>query len=250
MTKALTKQDLKQPDEFITWGTRAAAYAEKHVAVVVIGALIPLVVVGAVFAMSYSREQRELEAAGKLFAGEKLLQDEGEGPMKGLRIPGMNEPKPENLQAAIAAFEQVARDYSGTKAERRAHLLAADSYYGLKKYDEAAKEYGAATGGTDMERYYALSGKAHAYEGKEAWDDAASTYRGILADSQILNRDIAALDLARVLAKSGKPDDAKAILSKFSSDYPNSALKDDASAKLTELGGTPAPAETPKPEAN
>ena len=248
----LSKHDLKQPDEFITWGTRAAAFAEKNLVVVVIGTLLPLLAVGAIFAMSYNRDQREMEAAGKLWAGEKKLQgDAQQGQFRGLKIPGMNEPKPEDLQAAIATFAQVATEYPGTKAERRAHLLAADTYYGMEKFDESAKEYDAASnGGTDMERYYALSGKAHSLEAKKTWDDAAGNYRKIVDDPAMINRDLAALDLSRVLVKAGKTDDAKALLAKFTNDYPNSALKDDASTRLTELGGTPAPASTAKPESN
>ena len=251
MSKTLTKQDLKQPDEFITWGTRAAAYAEKHIAIVVIGTLIPLVVVGGVFAMNYGREQTEIEAAGKLYAGEKKLAGDAQGPMRGMHIPGMNDPKPEDQQAAIAAFQQVAKDYPGSKAERRAHLLAADTFYGMEKFDDAAKEYDAVSGGTDIERYYALSGKAHALEGKQAWDDAVSSYRKIVDDPASLDRDIATLDLSRVLAKAGKADEAKTLLGKFAADSPNSALKEDASSKLTDLGGSPAAVATPvKPEAN
>lgn len=254
MSKTLTKQELKAPDEFHTLGNRAAAFAAKNPAMAIVAALVPLLVVGGIFAMSQQSEQREVAAASKLFAGEKLLAPEGSGQMKGLRIPGFSDPKPDDLRGAIGVFQDVAREFPGSKAERRAHLLAGDSYLTLKDYDGAVKEFEAASGaGTEMERYYALSGKGHALEGKQAWDDAAGAYRRIVDDATMLNRDLAALDLSRVLVKAGKPDDAKAVLGKFGTDFPNSAMKSDADAKLAALGGTPAPVATAtpgKPEAN
>lgn len=243
MSKTLTKEQLKTPDEFLTWGTRFAIFAEKNLILVSTAAIALLVAAGGVFAMDQHRDQLEVEASGKLYEGEKKLNEEGQGSLRGLHIPGMSEPKPEDLQAALAAFRTVATDYPGSRAERRAHLLAGDTAVQLKDYDGAVKEYDAAVGGSgDIERYYALSGKAHALEEKQAWDDAAGAYRTIVADKSLLNRDIAELDLTRVLVRAGKADEAKGLLSKFGTDFPNSAVKVEADSRLTELGGDPAAA--------
>ena len=239
MAKALTKQDLKQPDEFITWGTKAAEFAQKNIAIVVIAALIPLVGVGSIFMMSYQKNQREMEAAGKLFAAEQKSQPKA---VMGFRLPGMGGQKPEDVRASIGMFDDVAKEYPGTKAERRAHLLAGDAAFSLEDWDTAVREYDAANDGTPLERYYALTGKAHSLEGKKAWDDAISSYKKILDDSAIVNRDLAAIDLARVYETAGKNDDAKTLLAKFDADFPNSAMKATADARLAELGGSPAPA--------
>jgi len=240
VSKTLTKQELKQPDEFQHWGQAAFDFAQKNVALVIAAVLVPLVAVGAVFAMNQQRDQREVEAAAKLYEGEaKAFPDKG---VAGFRIPGLSDGKPEDVKAAIATFEQVAQTYPGTKAERRAHLLAGDASLQLKDYDAAAKHYEQAVGGTTMEQYYALSGRAHALEAKEAWDDAAAGYKKIVDDPSLVNRDIATMDLARVYAASGKVDLAKDVLAKFGTDFPNSALKSSSEQKLAELGGAPAPA--------
>ena len=85
----------------------------------------------------------------------------------------------------------------------------------------------------------------HAYEAKGANDQAAGAYRRLSDDAQAMFRDVATLDLARVLVASGKQEDAKAILADFANDFPDSAMKTQATSKLAALGGTPAPAVTP-----
>lgn len=238
MAKTLTKQELKRPDEFQHWGHALADWAQKNVALMIVAVLAPLLLVGGLFAMHQRNDQRELDAAGKLYAGEaKAFPEKG---VSGLRIPGLSDGKPEDLKAAIVTFDQVAQEYPGTKAERRAHILAADASMVLKDYDAAVKYYDQAMDGTTMERYYALSGRAHALEAKEAWDDAAAGYKKIVDDSTLTNRDIATIDLARVYSASGKADAARELLAKFGTDFPNSALKSSADQRLVELGGAPA----------
>lgn len=252
MAKTLTKQELKAPDEFVTFGTKAMAFAQKNIAIVVIAALLPLLAVAGVFAMNYQNAQREIEAAGKLYAGEAKMTS-GKG-IQGFKIPGISDATPDQLKEALTVFASVEKEYPGTKAERRAHLLAGEAQLQLKDYDAAIHEYEQANGGTDVERYAALNGKAHALEAKKAWDDAASVYKSIVDDTSLLNRDIAALDLARVDVTAGKADAAKTILQKYPTDFPNSPLRTAAETRLTELGGAPAAAPdasaAPSPEVN
>jgi tetratricopeptide (TPR) repeat protein len=244
----LTKQELKTPDEFLTWGTRAAVFAEKNLALVAVGAVALLALAGGVYAMGEHRETQEVEASSKLYEGEKKLKgNDMEGPLRGMHFPGMNEAKAEDMQAALVIFRSVAAEYPGSRAERRAHLLAGDTAFKLKDYDGAAKEYDAVSGGSDVERYYALSGRAHSLEAKEAWDDAATTYRKIVDDKTLLDRDLAELDLARILARSGKADQARTLLAKFKTDFPNSSVQSDADARLTDLGGDPNPVASAAP---
>lgn len=246
-TTKLDKHELKQPDEFVSWGTRAAHYAAENAFLVLGGVVVSLLLIASVFGWMHNRGEREVEASQALYAGEKMLKGDMKGmaQLRGLGLAGLSDPKPEELKKAIAEFDKVASDYAGTKTARRAKALAGDTYMELEDWDNAAKSYEQAVGGTPIEKYYAISGMGHAYEAKGAHDQAAGAYRRLADDAQATFRDVATLDLARVLAASGKQEEAKTLLADFANDFPDSALKTQAATKLAALGGTPAPAKAP-----
>jgi tetratricopeptide (TPR) repeat protein len=244
-TQKLTKQQLKKPDEFLTWGSKAMEFVAGNAWMVGAGALVTLLLIASVFGWLHNRDVRELEASGKLAAGDKILQGNTQT-FQGMRIPGLTEPSDDDLKKAVAIFDEVAKDYPGSKAERRAHLLAGDAYLKMKAWDDSAAAYDKASGGDAVDRYYAMSGRGHALEGKGAFDDAAGAYRKIADDkSSNFLRDQASLDLARVLVAAGKKDEARDVLGKFAVEFPDSQWKDDAAAKLADLGPAPTPAATP-----
>lgn len=235
----MDKKELKQPDEFVSWGTRAARYAAENSLVVVGGAVLAVALVAAFFGWLARRDAREVEAAGALYSAEKLMEPQENEMLRGMRLPGLSEPKPEDLKAAIAKLEEVAKEYPGTRAALRAKAKAGDAYVELEQWDDAIKSYEAAIGGSPVERYYALNGAAHALERKGEYDDAAVTYRRIVDDPQAFGRDLATVDLARALENAGKKDAAIQVLSKFSTDFPDSQLKSEAERRLAALGGAP-----------
>lgn len=247
-TSKLDKHELKQPDEFVSWGTRAAHYAADNAFLVLGGVVVSLLLIASVFGWMHNRGAREVEAAQALYAGEKILEGDMKGmeqKLRGLGLAGLPDQNLEDLKKAIAEFDKVAAEYAGTKTARRAKAMAGDTYMELGDWDNAAKSYEEAAGGTAVEKFYAISGMGHAYEAKGAHDQAAGAYRRLADDAQAMFRDVATLDLARVLAASGKQEDAKALLADFANDFPDSALKTQAATKLATLGGTLAPAKAP-----
>ncbi len=234
---AVDKQTRKGPDEFVTWGTRFAGYATENATIVGAALVLALVLVGSVFGWRQKRADREIEASSKLYAGEKAMVGSVEDLLKGLKLDfdTSAEPTPEDLEKAVAAFDEVAREFPGTKSARRAHLLAGDAYLKLTRYDDAAAAYERAVGGTPLERYYALSGLGHALEGKKAYDEAAAAYARAVDEPAALLKDLATLDRARALAAAGRASDATPLLEKFAENYPDSSLKAEAERRLAEL---------------
>ena len=229
----MDKHELKRSDDFVNWGTRAAHYAADNAFLVVGGAVVSLLLVASVFGWMHRKNEREVEAAQALYAGEKMLKGDVKGmeQLRGLGLAGLSDPKPDDLKKAIAEFDKVSVDFAGTKTARRAKAMAGDTYMELDDWDNAAKSYEEAIGGTPVERFYAISGLGHAYEAKGANDQAAGAYRRLADDAQATFRDVATLDLARVLASSGKQEDAKALLADFANDFPDSRYVPCASIK-------------------
>lgn len=235
----MDKKELKQPDEFVTWGGRAARFAAENAAIVVGGALLGVVLVAAFFGWLQRRDAREIEAAGVLYAAEKLIEMPENEMFRGMKLPGITEPNPEDMKAAITKLDEVLAQYPSTKAALRARAKQGDLHMELEQWDEAIAAYEKAIGGTAVERYYALNGAAHARERKADHDGAATTYRRIVDDPGAFGRDLATLDLARALEKAGKKDAAIQVLSQFATDFPESPLKPDADRRLGALGGAP-----------
>lgn len=245
-TTKLDKRELKAPDEFLSTGTRVAQYVAENAAMVIGATLLALVAIALAFAWFHQQTEREVEASGKLFQGEKLLTgSDVTSRMLGMAFPGTA--SDEDKKKALEAFDKVAADYPGTAAARRARLRAGDVHMQLGNYDAAILSWEQALAGAGPEEtYYARNGIGHAFEAKRSWDDAASAYRKIADDESIATRDTATIDLARVLGLAGKAEEGRTILSKFAEKFPESALKDTAEKELIKLGGTPA---TPTPAA-
>ena len=234
-TSKIDKKDLKTPDEFLSWGSRAANYVAANSVMVIGATLLVLVAIAGLFGWLHAQKEREVEAAGKLFEGEKILA--GGGGLFGVQLPGMV--KDEDKKKAIEVFERVAREYEGTNTGRRARLLAGDTQLQLGEHDAALASYEAALSGAGaVEEFYARNGIAHAHEAKGSLDAAASAYRQIVDDESLSMRDVAALDLARVLRRNGKTDEARDLLSGFATKFPESVLKSDAEKELLKVGGT------------
>lgn len=245
-TTKLDKRDLKTPDEFLTLGSRAAQYVAENAAMVIGGTLVVLLLIAAGFGWIHQQHLREVEASARLFEGDQLLG----GSDANARLLGMSFPttvSDESRRKALEAFEQVAKDYPGSAGARHARLKMGDVRLDLGEYDAAIAEYEQAVpGGSKEDVYYAQNGIGHALEAKQAWDDAAAAYRRVVDDDRQVMRDIATLDLARVLIRAGKNEEARALLSTFGEKFPESSLKDDATKELTKVGGpVPTPAASP-----
>jgi predicted negative regulator of RcsB-dependent stress response len=247
-TTKLDKHDLKAPDEFLSTGSKVAAYVAENAAMVIGGVLLALVAIAAGFGWLHQQQVREIEASGKLFAGEKILQSDDPMRMFGMALPSAADA--EDKKKAIEAFDKVATEYAGSAAARRARLRSGDVYLELGEYDSAITSYEQALNGAGPEEtFYARNGIAHSQEAKQAWDDAIATYRKLVDDESLTMRDVATVDLARVLIRAGKNDEARELLSAFSTKFPESSLKDSAEKELAKVGG-PIATPTTAPDAN
>lgn len=245
----LDKRDLKTPDEFLTRGSRAAIYIAENATMVISATLLVLVVIAAGFGWIHQQRLREIDASGKLFAGEKLL---GAGDattrMFGVAMPG--QVSDEDKKKAIEVFDQVATEYAGSAAARRARLRSGDVHLELGEHDAAIASYEQALAGAASEEvFYARNGIGHAFEAKQAWDDAIASYRKLADDESQGMRDVATVDLGRALIRAGKGEEARTLLSGFAEKFPESSLKDVADKELAKVGG-PLATPTPTPSAD
>ena len=244
----LDKRDLKTPDEFLSRGSKAAVYIAENATMVIGGTLLVLVIIAAFFGWMHQQRLREIDASGKLFQGEKLLGGaDATSRMFGMAMPG--QVSDEDRKKAIEIFDDVATEFAGSAAARRARLRSGDVHLELGENDAAIAAYEQALAGAGSEEvFYARNGIGHAFEAKKSWDDAAASYRKLTDDDGQGMRDVATIDLARALIRGGKSEEARTLLSGFAEKFPDSSLKDTADKELLKVGGSIA-TPTPAPEA-
>jgi tetratricopeptide (TPR) repeat protein len=115
----ITKKTLRKPDEFITWGSRAMAYALAHITYIVLGILL----VVASFFWRQHQAAREEMAFTLLGKGIALYEQEGK------------------REQALPVFAELIKDYPRTKPGKVALLYRGRSYMLQQDYDQAIADF-------------------------------------------------------------------------------------------------------------
>lgn len=234
----LTRKELKGPDWFQARAVGAAAWVtenQKRIVGAVAGALAVVAVALGVTAWLGDREAK----AGALLY--RVLETV-DGEVSSSPLPGLGRPvfatAADKDRAIVAAANEVLRSYPSSAAARTAALAAGDAHLRLGEWDAAVESYQHHLAGApadDSLRFAALEGLAQAREGKGDLEQAARDYERLAAEAPAY-KDLAALERARILARAGKGDEARALLKRFPEDFKDSPLRPEAEERLRRLG--------------
>jgi predicted negative regulator of RcsB-dependent stress response len=234
----LTRKDMKAPDAFQTAAGKAAAWIsgkQKAIVAAVVGALVLVAVVLGALSWMDSRK----EAAGALLY--RTL-DDADGQISSVPLPGVMVPLFPSVEAQYRAVlgraDELRKTYPSSDAARTAALAAAAANLRLAAWDAAIADYEsylAKATPKDSLSFLAIEGIARAKEAKGDLPGALAALDRLQTPSRA---DRAALERARLLARSGKPDDARKILAAFQQDFKDSQLRPEADKQLAALGGT------------
>ncbi|HET6437488.1 MAG TPA: tetratricopeptide repeat protein [Anaeromyxobacter sp.] len=234
----IRRKDMKEPDRFQVLANQASQWlAARKKKVTLAGgvAVAVVVVVGIVAAVQSSRA----EAAG--FAASALLQmvNAPVGTPAAEGAAGKTFPTNEAKQQAIVAeADKVLTQYRGSHPAVLAELVKANALYALKDWDKAAggyQQFLADAPADDSLRFGALQGLALAAEAKGDLAGAAQAWERMEREAPLF-ADQADLERARVLAASGKLEEARQLLQKFPENHKDSGLVEQASEQLAALG--------------
>jgi tetratricopeptide (TPR) repeat protein len=233
----LTRKEMKAPDAFQQTAGKAAGWVsthQKNIVWVVVGAVGLLAV--ALGANSWL-DSRKMSAGGALYA---TLND-ADGQVSSVPLPNVGVPvfptAEAQQRAVLARADELRRDYASSDAAHTAGLAAGAAQMRLGAYDAAISEYEsylAKSKPGDSLAFLALEGVAYAKESKGDVPGAIAAFERV--QSQAPGRaDRAALERSRLLARSGKADDARKILQAFPQDFKESPLRQDAEKQLAAL---------------
>jgi tetratricopeptide (TPR) repeat protein len=234
----LSRKEIKGPDQFQVAATQAAGWMAERRKQVVIGGVVVLAVAVLATVLVNARVSREREAGALLY---RVVEAAG-GEISSVPLSGVPAPlfktDEERQRAVIDAAQKLRDRHADSRAAITATLMMGHAQYRLGEWDKALESYRAflaAAPSDDSMRFAALDGVAHALEAKgeldgavKAWDEAA----GVKSYA-----DRAALEKARILAKAGKPDEARQILTGFAEQHKESSLRAEAAEQLARLGG-------------
>jgi tetratricopeptide (TPR) repeat protein len=234
------KEQIKQ-DEFATGLERAAAWAGAHREELRIGGGVAVVLLAAVGALAYFRNERAREA-------ERAFQDalaSYTAPVAAELAAGTERPSgqvfgsgEDRYKTAAAAFEGVVRRYGSSSVALRAEYYAALSRMELKQYAEAEKALKdvQAKGGGGLEPELARLALADLYRRSGQTDKAVEAYRALATSSNpSLPRDYALLRLAGTLEEAKRFGEARAAYRELLEQFPASVYAAEARSRADYL---------------
>jgi hypothetical protein len=235
----LTRKDMKAPDAFQTAAAKAATWVSGKQKAIVGGVVAALVLVAIVLGGMSWWDSRKGAAGGMLY---RTL-DDADGQISSVPLPGVTVPlfptAEAQYRAVLARADELRKTYPSTEAARTAALASAAANLRLAAFDAAIVDYEsylAAASPKDSLAFVAIEGVARAKEAKGDAAGALAAFERLQAQAPA-RADRAVLERARLLAKTGKTDDARKLLQSFPQDFKESQLRPEADKQLAALGG-------------
>ena len=232
---------MKAPDAFQSAAGKAATWISGKQKAIVAGVVGALAVVAIVLGVMGWMDSRKSTAGALLY---RTL-DDADGQISSVPLPGVSVPifasAEAQYRAVLGRADELRKAYPSTEAARTAALAAAAANLRLAAWDAAIADYEAylAQGARPRTRSPSSPSRASAAPRRRRatwparWPPSRSSRPQTPARA-----DRAALERARLLAKSGKPDEARKLLQAFPQDFKESQLRPEADAQLAALGGT------------
>jgi tetratricopeptide (TPR) repeat protein len=234
----LSRKEIKGPDQFQVAATQAVDWMTHRRKQVIIGAAVVVGVAVLVAAFVTVRASREREAGALLYRAIEAAGGEiSSVPLSGVPAP-LFKTDAERQRAVIEAAQKVRDRHGGSRAATTATLMIGNAHFRLGEWDKAVESYRAFLGAApanDSMRFAALDGVARSLEAKNQLEDAVKAWDEAAGQKSYADR--AALEKARVLAKAGKADEARKILTAFPEEHKESPLRAEAAEQLAALGG-------------
>jgi len=255
VAKSISRKELKQPDEFVSFWTHAAELAtrfasERRRALLVGTTMLVTVVIGSIIFSSISERHAQtaseaLARIERLATGE--LRPEGTPPAKpdGTALPDDGVPHfktdKERAEAALKELDAFVAG-SGNPLRMEGRLERGPLLLSLGRGDEAIAAYEQILNGSpdDRLRFLAREGLGYAQEAKGDLPAASATFQKLNDDAAVFPeggfyKDRAAYHQARIAEVRGNADEAKKLYREVLDKNPTTSLRDEITNRLAVL---------------
>jgi tetratricopeptide (TPR) repeat protein len=248
VAKSISRKELKQPDEFISFWTRAGEtatrFARERKRALIVGVTMLVTVMAGSLIVSRISESRATRASEELQRIEKIataeLLPEGGAPAAEDNIPRFKTEK-ERAQAALKELDAfLAGSHNPLSIEGR--LERGPLLLALGRTDDAISTYEQVLRDKpdDRLRFLAHEGLGYAQEAKGDMAQAATAFGKLTDDAAVFKdgafyKDRALYHKARISELRGNPDDAKKIYREVLDKNPTTSLRDEITNRLAVL---------------
>lgn len=236
-TKRITRKEIKQPDEFVTFTARSIEFAQGHIREIIIGVAALLALGLLIWAASAYSNKKEAQASRLLAQAQALLQPNAPEAQAGQPVPTGAQADPEAAARALVLLQDVAENYKRTEASKVARILLGQRYYEAGDYDTAIDTYEAFLKKARKPELQAMAreGLAYAHEAKEDFTQAAICYEQ-LSESSLTNvQGWACLGMARCYERLGEVRKAIDAYRTLLADSPQHPKAEEARANIARL---------------
>ena len=243
--KGLSKKELKQPDEFVSFWTRFAEEAGKFVSerrkplLIGVGVLAGVVTATVIYAQiqerAAARSSQSLERVTKIATADLLPADGS--PAKEDGLPHFKTDK-ERLEAALKEVDGLLSSEPHSPLHREAELQKAGLLLDLQRPDDAIPLYSDVVGSRldSNLKFIAQEGLGYAYEGKGDLDQALAAFTKLAGDDpKGFYHDRSLYHQARIAERKGNPAGAVKLYKEVLEKTPQTALRDEISNRLAVL---------------
>ncbi len=237
-TKRITRKEIKQPDEFITFSARAIEFSQAHIREIIIGVASVLALGLLIWAVSAYSNKKEAQASRLLAQAQSLLHPISSRAAEGQAVPTEPQADPEATAQALVLLQDVVENYKRTDASKVARILLGQRYYGEGHYDAAIDTYEAFLKKANRKpelKAMAREGLAYAHEAKEDFAQAAICYEELSKSSLTNAQGWACLGMARCYERLGEVQKATDAYRTLLADHPQHPKAEEARANSARL---------------
>jgi TolA-binding protein len=227
-----TRKDLKRPDEFVLFTTRAYHWVISHQMEIFYGLIaLLIIVVGAVFGQGYF-SKKEAQAANLLY--------EADSEAKTARNKLGEEDKTSfeaSLKKALDSYDEVIKRYPSSKAAGEAYFAMGNLNFDADKYNEAAGSFRKAEAffkSNERARGALMMNLGYALEAAKNYREACGTFAAAADLKLFPEKDLACFKAGECFLESGNKELGKRYLDRIVSENPESEIANKARELLSE----------------
>lgn len=235
----ISRKQIQQPDEFITWFDRTIDYMRAHSLEAALGVLAVFAVLAIGQGVRYYQQYQRESAIQALTQALMILQSPLQNELTDQQILSGVKTYPsaqERTAAAVAKFNQLIHDHPRSPQARQARLYLAGLQRETQDHRAAIESYKAylqAEANLAPElKVIALMGLGASYFDLGNYQEARNAFQQIIDLPEAFNRDEALMSAAACEEKLGHWDAAIALLKQAETEYPDTVATRNASVKI------------------
>ena len=222
----ITRKDLKRPDEFVLFTTKAYHFAVLNQMRIFYGLIAILVIIAGLVILQNYKMNRESKASNILFEASSSAREIFNNNTKDQIKPKL-ESREELFNKAITNFDIIIQKYSSTDSAVYANFYKGNLLFQNGKFDEAVNSFKNALkklSNNERSKGLVLMNIGYSYEGLNNYQEALKFFEEASKLKLSPEKDLLYFKIAGCYLKIGKVAEAQKYYKMILTDYPNSKL--------------------------